>query len=220
MIIALVRHLKSLAQTRDGFCYKDEKQRQRLNLPSDNDVPLTQQGINHGKRLQKKFAKISMFDPEEMDLDVSPYLRAVETAEILFPQYKGKYRIVSRLSERNSGYCAGMTQKEKEAQFPFLQEYWDRTNPLLATPPGGESMFDVVYRVEPVLKEAIAQGRNRCFVAHGNLFKAIDFILKGMLVSDFPTIPNAPNGSLTVYRNVQLGPRGMSIDRYQEVLCR
>ena len=218
MIIAYVRHLESLANTRKGFCYENDEHRFVLDLPSDNDVPLTSIGIEHGKRLQKELAKIDFFNPDEMDLDVSPYIRTVQTCEILFPQYKGRFTIDTRLSERNNGWCANMTQDEVNLHFPWLKQYWDKTNPLLATPPGGECMLDVVHRVRPTVIEAVASGRNRCFVGHGNLFKAIDFILQEMTFADFLQIPNAPNGSLTVYRNPHFGKKGMSIDYYHKVL--
>ncbi len=220
MIISYLRHLESDANTRKGFCYEDDEQRNRLKLPSDNDVPLTQAGIEHGKRIQPILAKLKLFDPDETDVVESPYVRTVQTREVLLPQYHDSVTSDTRLCERNNGWCANMTLAEVRHYFPWLQNYWDVTNPLLATPPGGECMLDVVHRVLPVVVESIASGRNKLFVGHGNLFKAIDFILQKMLVSDFSKIPNAPNGSLTVYRNVHLGHQAMSIDRYHEVLSK
>ena len=105
------------------------------------------------------------------------------------------------------------------ALIPWLKKYWNETNPLLATPPGGESMLDVIHRVRPLISETLASGKNRCFVGRGNLFKAIEFILKEMTFAEFLKIPNSPNGAMTIYRNAHLGKRGMVIDKYHELLC-
>lgn len=224
MNIACIRHLESLANLRPGFCYKNEEDRTKMDLPSDDNVGLSPNGFAHGDRIRVTLREEKIFDRKDVRIICSPYKRTKQTRGLIFPKVPEDQVVFDpRLCERNSGWCAGMTEEEVRRHFPWLADYWSRTHPLLAKPPGGESLLDVVYRIMPVVQE-IKDGKygkesTNILIGHGNLFKAVDFILRGLTFDEFGSIPNAPNGSLSFYRNVHLGSKGMTVDKYQEVIA-
>lgn len=222
MNLAYIRHLESLANIRSGFCYEDENHRTQFPLKSDDNIPITAEGVAHGERIHKVLSQKPIFNMDDVEILCSPYLRTRQTRRILFPNIDdSRVTFDPRLCERNAGYCTTMTTGEISDSFPWLERYWKTTNPLIAKPPGGESILDVVYRILPVVSEIkIMPNRpnTTLIIGHGNLFKAIDFVLQGLTTEEFPTIPNAPNGSLTIYRDIHLGKNGMSIEMYHQVL--
>jgi broad specificity phosphatase PhoE len=222
MNLAYIRHLESKANIRSGFCYEDEDHRIQFPLNSDDDIPLTQNGIEHGERIHKVLSQSSIFNMDDVKILCSPYLRTKQTRRILFPNIDdSQVTFDPRLCERNAGYCTSMTKKEISDSFPWLERYWKTTNPLITKPPGGESILEVVYRIFPVLNEIKNMTDTTStviMVGHGNLFKAVDFVLQGLTTEEFPTIPLAPNGSLTIYRDIHLDRNDVSIDKYHHVL--
>ncbi len=222
MNLAYFRHLESVQNIRNGFCYEDEDHRLQFPLGSDEDIPLSQNGIEHGERIQRVLSQSDIFNMDDIRIICSPYRRTRHTRQILFPNIEDDEVIFDlRLCERNSGYCNNMTKKEISESFPWLERYWQMTHPLFAKPPGGESMIDVVHRILPVVDEIKSMTDPPDTVllfGHGNLFKALDFVLQGSVMEEFPAIPLAPNGSLTIYRDIHLGKKEMSIDKYHHVL--
>lgn len=222
MDLAYFRHLESIQNIRKGFCYEDEDHRLQFPLGSDEDIPLSQNGIEHGERIQKVLSQMGIFNMDDVRIICSPYRRTRHTRQILLPHIDDSKIIYDpRLCERNSGYCTNMTKQEISESFPWLERHWKNTNPLIAKPPGGESLLEVVYRIIPVVNEIKSMTNSPKTVilfGHGNLFRAMDFVLQGSMMEDFSSIPIAPNGSLTIYRDIHLGREKMSIDMYHQVL--
>lgn len=119
MNIAYFRHLESKQNTRGGFCYEDENHRNQFPLESDEDIPLSQNGIEHGERIQRVLSQKDIFDMDDIRIICSPYRRTRHTRQILFPHIdESKVTFDPRLCERNSGYCTHMTKEEISNSFP------------------------------------------------------------------------------------------------------
>ena len=146
------------------------------------DVPLTTQGINEaiaaGTIIKRNNIRI--------DLIFSSVLqRANETArltviEINQPHLWNKKNelIVTKnqsLNERDYGDLVGLNKKETANKYGKNQVHeWRRSYNV--SPPGGESLKDVVLRVQPyfdkIIEPEIKSKKNILIVAHGNSLRA------------------------------------------------
>ncbi|MSO40843.1 MAG: histidine phosphatase family protein [Solirubrobacterales bacterium] len=121
------------------------------------DLPLTENGRDQARRLGKRFEGV------EFDLVLSsPLGRAQETARLcgLDPQPE------ERLREWDYGEYEGLTTKEIRVGKPGWELWTDGC-------PGGESLDDVVARLEPLIAELRAREDQRiALFGHGHLSRA------------------------------------------------
>src|SRR5688572_30045714 len=151
--LVIVRHAESARnQAKKGDVYfADDAARRVVQGTPDHFVELTpdgrKQALQTGVAIRERFG---VFDC----VYTSGYARTEQTAEGLLAAYTDDER--SRMEcamnlfirERDPGYSYDMTQAEAEAAFPWLNEYWQTFGGFMARPPGGESLADVVGRVQ------------------------------------------------------------------------
>lgn len=145
------------------------------------DVPLTNQGIEEAKK-----AGILMLEKNiRIDIIFSSLLkRANKTAELAINEmniddlWDESSLIMKRdksLNERDYGDLVGLNKDETSQKYGKEQVHkWRRSYD--ESPPGGESLKDVVSRVQPYFKEfiepEILNKKNVLIVAHGNSLRA------------------------------------------------
>jgi broad specificity phosphatase PhoE len=120
----------------------------------DMDVPLSQLGLEQGVAVGAWFARLPA-DKRPTAMLVSPYVRAVQTADLI--RVGGgldadvDVRLDERLREREFGILDGLTRAGIVERYPdqaaartLLGKFWHR-------PPGGESWADVALRLRSLL---------------------------------------------------------------------
>ena len=145
------------------------------------DVPLTEQGIAEAKvagQLMKK-------NKVHIDVIFSSVLqRATKTAELAIKEMNleqfwsdGQLLMTKdqSLNERDYGDLVGLNKEETANKYGKEQVHiWRRTYDV--SPPGGESLENVVTRVKPYfinfIEPKISEGQNVLIVAHGNSLRA------------------------------------------------
>ena len=145
------------------------------------DVPLTEQGIAEAKvagQLMKK-------NKVHIDVIFSSVLqRATKTAELAIKEMNleqfwsdGQLLMTKdqSLNERDYGDLVGLNKEETANKYGKEQVHiWRRSYDV--SPPGGESLENVVTRVKPYfinfIEPKISVGQNVLIVAHGNSLRA------------------------------------------------
>ena len=145
------------------------------------DVPLTSQGIEEAKAAGQILSRNNI----NIDTIFSSILqRANKTAELAIKEmnignlWKEKKLIMRRdysLNERDYGDLVGLNKEETVKKFGKDQVHlWRRSYDI--SPPGGESLKNVVERVKPFFSKFIQPEINRrknvLMVAHGNSLRA------------------------------------------------
>lgn len=142
------------------------------------DVDLSEQGEAEAKAAGEKIAKIH-FD----HVFTSTLKRAYKTAQIAMTAAGQAGVSETRhddLRERDYGDLTGLNKDDMRQKFGEEQVHiWRRSYDV--RPPNGESLADVVARVEPYYKKHIApllaEGKNVLIAAHGNTLRAMLIIL-------------------------------------------
>ena len=145
------------------------------------DVPLTNKGIEEAKKAGLLMKKNNI----KIDIIFSSLLqRANKTAELAINEmhldhfWKDNELIMSKdqnLNERDYGDLVGLNKEETAKKFGKEQVHiWRRSYDI--SPPGGESLKNVVERVEPYfvkfIKPHLSNEKNILIVAHGNSLRA------------------------------------------------
>ncbi|MGL6369093.1 histidine phosphatase family protein [Aeromonas hydrophila] len=104
----------------------------------------------------------------------SPLLRAQQSAALVADELGLPVTLVPAFRERHVGVFEGLTQQEARERYPAL---WARniTRRWAESPPGGESLDEVIARVGQRLAELAQSGRQErvLLVAHGVVAKVI-----------------------------------------------
>ena len=151
------------------------------------DVPLTDVGINEARYAGVLMKKNNI----KIDLIFSSVLqRAIETARLVVIEidqqhlWNEKNELIIKknqsLNERDYGDLVGLNKKETADKYGKEQVHkWRRSYDV--PPPGGESLRDVVFRVQPYFEKAIVpeiKNKNNILItAHGNSLRAIMIIV-------------------------------------------
>lgn len=119
--------------------------------------------------------RVARLLPEDIDALVSsPMRRALQTAEIISWHKAVPVEIMCEFRERCVGIFEGLSKAEIKRRFPDIwkQKLMRRFH---AAPPGGESVDDVLVRVQSGIERLLSDYRNRCVVvvAHGFVARAI-----------------------------------------------
>ena len=147
------------------------------------DVPLTKQGekeaINAGEIINKLNIKIDI-------IFCSVLTRAIKTAQLTINQlnnyshlYKDDNIIMTKdsaLNERDYGQLVGLNKSDVAKKYGKEQtQIWRRSYNV--APPNGESLKNVIERVDPYfsqnIKSEINNKKNVLVVAHGNSLRAM-----------------------------------------------
>lgn len=129
------------------------------------DEPLCDEGIAQARR--------SGVDTSTLSLFVSPLKRALETAQIKFPN--AQMTICADLREMNFGDFEGWTASELEQDAAYIK--WLESNCTLRCP-NGEQMDEFADRIcrafDTIVSKCIANGDNQLvIVAHGGSLMSI-----------------------------------------------
>ena len=160
-------------------------------MQGSGDSPLTENGIEQAKELMKTI--------ENIDFDAaysSSLNRAVETAKIALGN---RYTIKqdNRLVEFGLGIMEGMPVDEVAIAYPESANLFMSDPVSYKTPIGGESLNEIIARVDSFLNEIISLNYNKVFVlSHGFTMRVL---FACTLDKAIPTIAKAPR-----YANCEL----------------
>ena len=155
------------------------------------DSPLTEQGIEQAIELRKEI--------EDIEFDAvycSTLGRALETAKIAL---NARYRINedSRLVEFGFGVMDGMLIEEADIAYPESGSLFMTDPASYKIPPGGESVSEIITRVDSFLNDIISMNYNKVFVlTHGLTMRVL---YACTIDKAIPTIAQAPH-----YENCEL----------------
>ena len=181
----------------------------RIALTSrDVDVPLSDLGREQAQALGRWFASWHEDGRPEIMLS-SPYVRAIETAQI-FRTAGGcladeKICLDERLREKEFGILDGLTtvgirelQPDQAAVRKLLGKFYHR-------PPGGESWADVIFRLRALMDTVSLHygGRRVMIVAHQVVVLCLRYIIENLTEAEILAIDrqgDVANCAITEYR--------------------
>ncbi|WP_349681339.1 histidine phosphatase family protein [Sphingopyxis sp. UBA6734] len=174
----------------------------------DVDVPLSRLGKEQSRALGEWFAA-GKEDGRPEILLASPYVRAVQTAEI-FRHAGGCASDVAicideRLREKEFGILDGLTRFGIEAAHPDQAEYRSLLGKFYHRPPGGESWCDVILRLRSLLDTVSLHygGRRVMIVAHQVVVLCLRTIIENLGEAEILAIDkegDVANCAITEYR--------------------
>lgn len=174
----------------------------------DVDVPLSRLGMDQSRALGEWFAAGEEDGRPEIML-ASPYVRAVQTAEI-FRNAGGclpaeQICIDERLREKEFGILDGLTRYGIEAAYPEQAEFRSLLGKFYHRPPGGESWCDVILRLRSLMGTVSLHygGRRVMIVAHQVVVLCLRTIIENLGEAEILAIDkegDVANCAITEYR--------------------
>jgi ribonuclease H / adenosylcobalamin/alpha-ribazole phosphatase len=174
----------------------------------DVDVPLSELGQRQAQALGHWFADAKEDGRPEVILS-SPYLRAVETAEIFRDSGGCPPDVVicrdERLREKEFGILDGLTGVGIREFQPEQAEFRRLLGKFYHRPPGGESWVDVIFRLRALL-DTVSLHHGGCKVmifAHQVVVLCLRYILENLdetQVLDIDRQGDVANCAITEYR--------------------
>lgn len=143
-------------------------------VQGQTDVPLSPLGEMQAEELAERLAEIPLGA-----IISSPLSRTRQTAEPLARRHGLDVRFDPRLMEQNWGRYEGLSWHEAAEEFPAVKDRM-RQDPMLAAPPGGETLREVSERMQAALFEAVQIGGSVAVVSHGGALRAGLLALLGM----------------------------------------
>lgn len=190
----------------------------------DVDVPLSDLGREQAKALGHWFASAHEDGRPEVML-ASPYVRAIQTAEI-FRQAGGcppdeKICLDERLREKEFGVLDGLTTAGIHELQPDQAEFRKLLGKFYHRPPGGESWADVIFRLRALMDTVSLHygGRRVMIVAHQVVVLCLRYIIENLTEAEILAIDkqgDVANCSITEYRFDAAHGRdgGLALARY------
>ena len=153
----------------------------------DVDVPLSELGEQQSRALGKWFAAMPSDERPTIILS-SPYLRAMQTAELVRRECGGmkgvRHLLDERLREREFGVLDRLTHAGIVERFPDQAEARTRLGKFYHRPPGGESWCDVILRLRSVLDTVSlhhsSRGSRVLVVAHQVVVLCLRYLIEDM----------------------------------------
>ena len=206
-VLWIVRHGQSAGNVARDLAHAEGLARIAL-TQRDVDVPLSDLGREQAEALGRWFAAANEDGRPDVML-ASPYVRAVETAQI-FRSAGGcladeKICLDERLREKEFGVLDGLTtdgirefQPEQAAFRKLLGKFYHR-------PPGGESWADVIFRLRALMDTVSLHygGRRVMIVAHQVVVLCLRYILENLTEAEVLAIDkrgDVANCAITEYR--------------------
>ena len=164
----------------------------------DVDVPLSALGEEQASALGRWFAEMPA-DRQPTVVLSSPYLRAVQTAELVLKAggiAPGARRVLDeRLREREFGVLDRLTRAGIQERFPDQADARSRLGKFYHRPPGGESWCDVILRLRSVLDTVslhhASPGSRVLVVAHQVVVLCLRYLIEDMTESQILAIDHA-----------------------------
>lgn len=174
----------------------------------DVDVPLSALGREQARALGHWFAG-GVEDARPEVILASPYVRAVQTAEI-FREAGGcdpdlRICIDERLREKEFGILDGLTTPGIRHFQPDQAEFRRVLGKFYHRPPGGESWVDVIFRLRALLDTVSLHyaGKRVMIVAHQVVVLCMRYIIEHLSEAEILAIDKAgdiANCAITQYR--------------------
>ncbi|MFF5174554.1 histidine phosphatase family protein [Micromonospora sp. NPDC000089] len=147
----------------------------------DADVPLSATGEEQARATARWLAGL----PEARRPDVavvSPYLRAVRTAQLALADTGVPASRDERLRDRELGILDGYTGHGVQAHFPAEADRRRRLGKFYYRPPGGESWTDVALRLRALLGDLRRDhaGRRVLLFGHDALVFLLRYLVEGL----------------------------------------
>lgn len=175
-----------------------------------HDVDLTDKGIAEAHRAGELMAGIrldrvfsSTLTRADRTARIALEAMAANGADVAAVRDDGDWTITRHddLRERDYGDLVGLNKAETAEKYGDEQVHeWRRG--FAVKPPGGESLADVVVRVQPYFEREIwplvAAGQNVLVAAHGNSLRAMLVVLGEYAPEDIPGI-ELPTGEPLVF---------------------
>ena len=178
----------------------------------DMDVPLSELGRRQASAFGRWLGEQPLDERPEVVL-TSPYVRAVQTAELVLAAAEMselKVHLDERLRERELGILDLLTREGVIAKHPEEAARRERLGKFYHRPPGGESWVDVALRLRS-LRDSISlehDGRRVLIVTHEVVIVMIRYLLEDLdekTALGLSAAARLANCSLTTYRT---GPTG------------
>jgi probable phosphoglycerate mutase len=152
----------------------------------DVDVPLSGLGEEQSRALGRWFGTMKPAERPNVVLS-SPYVRAIQTAEILkeeggLVEGISKFNIDERLREKEFGILDRLTRLGIEQRHAEQAGFRLRLGKFYHRPPGGESWCDVVLRLRSVLDTISLHygGKRVLIVGHQVVVLCMRYLLENM----------------------------------------
>lgn len=173
----------------------------------DVDVPLSALGREQAQALGRWFAEAHEDGRPEVIL-ASPYVRAIQTAEI-FRDHGGAapdIRVCSdeRLREKEFGVLDGLTAVGIREFHPDQADFRATLGKFYHRPPGGESWVDVIFRLRALLDTVSLHygGQRVMIVAHQVVVLCLRYIIENLTEAEVLAIDkrgDVANCAITEY---------------------
>jgi probable phosphoglycerate mutase len=211
----LVRHGQS-----DGNVARDEAEAAGTELidiaERDMDVDLSPLGEAQSRALGEWFARQRPDERPDVVL-CSPYVRAVRTAQLAFPDVE----LIrdERLREREFGVLDRLTKAGIHAKFPEVAEARKRLGKFYHRPPSGESWCDVALRVRSALDSIGREFPDErvLVVSHQVVILLFRYVIERLTEQELLAIDRKEelaNCGVTEFRHDRAA--GMVLDRYND----
>lgn len=184
-----------------------------IDIPErDADVPLSPTGQEQAAAVGRWLAGVPASERPEAVV-VSPYRRAVQTADALLAGTGLTPRYDERLRDRELGILDLHTALGVRNRFPAEAARRDRLGKFYHRPPGGESWADVALRVRSLLRDVTADhpGGRVLLVGHDALVWLLRYVVEDMHEADLMAVARTTpiaNCSVSSWRRTDgvLGP--------------
>ncbi|WP_255992247.1 histidine phosphatase family protein [Chitinolyticbacter albus] len=172
----------------------------------DMDVPLSDLGRRQACALGAWLGALPA-DQQPQVVLCSPYLRAVQSAELIGATAKLDIALIldERLREKEFGITDRLTRAGIQARFPELAEQRAHVGKFYFRPPGGESWCDVILRLRSLVDTLTREYRQErvLIVAHQVIVNCFRYLLERLderEILDIDRRGDVPNCSVTRYR--------------------
>ncbi len=206
-VLWVVRHGQSAGNVARDEAHAAGLARIPLNS-RDVDVPLSDLGREQARALGHWFASAHEDGRPEVML-ASPYVRAIQTAEI-FREAGGcpadeRICLDERLREKEFGVLDGLTTAGIRELQPEQAEFRKLLGKFYHRPPGGESWADVIFRLRALMDTVSLHygGRRVMIVAHQVVVLCLRYVIENLTEAEVLAIDkqgDVANCSITEYR--------------------
>lgn len=140
------------------------------------DLPLSDAGQRQAVMLARRLAREEIHAVYASDLQ-----RAWETAVTIAAPHGLPVRAETRLREMDFGDWEGLTYEEVQERYPQALAAWE-ADPLNVAPPGGETLVQVVARVQSLLDDIVRVHPDQTvlLVGHGGPLRVLLCVAMGL----------------------------------------
>ncbi|MFO7753772.1 MAG: alpha-ribazole phosphatase [Desulfobacteraceae bacterium] len=178
------------------------------------DVPLSDKGVEQGRRLRKYLSRISFDRVYSSDMR-----RTLTFAVIISGCSRNRIRRLQDLCEINLGDWEGKTFDEIQTHFP---QEWRLRGEEITTyrPPSGESFSDLKARVIPCFESIPYEpDSNVLIVGHAGVNRVILSHIQGMELNCLFSIPQ-DYGALTIIKRKTKQEYSLHFPEYGSLICK